>query len=189
MSSCNKRYDPQSQELYNQASTGPVRYLLGTPSTPCHTCFSDDPSVRIQQRGVDHRRRPELIQTSNHFLFRHADGTLARDAADVDLPVSSIPPAFSDATSTPLFKSDDTCTLLGRDTRLTNPPSTLRGIEVNRWGFPLVDPQANVDIRFPHVLDTRIITKDAHRPIIPVPLDQTKFFSVICTNSKLLALE
>lgn len=58
------------------------------------------------------------------------------------------------------------------DTRMTNPPSTLRGTGFNRWnwvcdGAPLSFPE------FDSSISSRILAKDYHKPIISIPVDQS----------------
>jgi hypothetical protein len=62
-----------------------------------------------------------------------------------------------------------------QDTRLNNPPSTLRGTGWNRWQWLCRDPQEHAIIDFETGIDTALLTKDNHRPKVGNPLDQTVF--------------
>lgn len=58
-------------------------------------------------------------------------------------------------------------------TRLSNPPCTLRGTGWNRWEWLCKNPQDRVEVPFDHMIDSVLMAKDNHRPLIPRPLDQT----------------
>eukprot|EP00798_Chlamydomonas_sp_ICE-L_P017274 gene17274-biopygen26187 len=62
-----------------------------------------------------------------------------------------------------------------QDTRLNNPASTLRGTGWNRWQWLCRNPQEHAIQEFESGIDTTILTKDNHRPLVSVPLDQTVF--------------
>ena len=57
------------------------------------------------------------------------------------------------------------------DTKMSNPPCTLRGTGWNRWEWLCEDPQKNSLIPFETGINNRIVVKDNHRPCIPTPLD------------------
>ncbi len=50
--------------------------------------------------------------------------------------------------------------LTTEDTRLSNPPSTLRGTGWNRWKWLCQDPQERVLVPFDYEVDTRNTTRD-----------------------------
>ena len=62
--------------------------------------------------------------------------------------------------------------LYTEDTRLSNPPCTLRGTGTNRWQFLNSDPQERVTIEFDYQINTKILSKDTHRPCLANPIDQ-----------------
>eukprot|EP00798_Chlamydomonas_sp_ICE-L_P023485 gene23485-biopygen11161 len=62
-----------------------------------------------------------------------------------------------------------------QDTRLNNPSSTLRGTGWNRWQWLCRNPQEHAIQEFESGIDTTILTKDNHRPVVSVPRDQTVF--------------
>lgn len=59
------------------------------------------------------------------------------------------------------------------DTRLSNPPCTLRGTGWNRWEWLCTDPQDRAITPFETNINNRIVVKDNHRPCIPKPLDNS----------------
>jgi hypothetical protein len=62
-----------------------------------------------------------------------------------------------------------------KNSRLDENASTLRGTGMDRFSSEVVFecPQANVLIPFDYNINNRIVTKDNHRPCIPVPIEQT----------------
>lgn len=58
------------------------------------------------------------------------------------------------------------------DTRLSNPPCTLRGTGWNRFEWLPMDPQDRVAMPFDYQINSKIISKDNHRPCIPNPMYQ-----------------
>jgi hypothetical protein len=49
------------------------------------------------------------------------------------------------------------------DTRLDNPPCTLRGTGFNRWDWLPINPQKNVIPPFDYMVDSKRVAKDNHR--------------------------
>lgn len=58
------------------------------------------------------------------------------------------------------------------DTRLSSPASTNRGVGVNRFAWLPWNPQERVTIEFDYQINTKILSKDTHRPCLPTLLDQ-----------------
>src|SRR3989338_5435 len=58
------------------------------------------------------------------------------------------------------------------DTRLSNPPCTLRGTGWNRFEWLPADPQECVTEPFDFQINTKLLSKDNHRPCVPKPLNQ-----------------
>ena len=63
--------------------------------------------------------------------------------------------------------------LYPEDTRISNPPHTLRGNGVNRFGHPLEPPQAHALEPFAWPESDKRTAKDNHRPLITDPVDVT----------------
>jgi len=59
------------------------------------------------------------------------------------------------------------------DTRLSNPPCTLRSTGWNRWEWLCWNPQDRAEIPFQWNTSYRTVVKDNHTPIIEEPLDQS----------------
>lgn len=65
------------------------------------------------------------------------------------------------------------CFVPWENTRLSNPPCTLRGTGWNRWEWLCIDPQERVLVPFDYLIDTHQLHKDNHRACIPAPIDPT----------------
>ena len=62
-----------------------------------------------------------------------------------------------------------TCHFDVEDTRLNNPPNTLRGTGWNRFQPLCLDPQEQVIFPGEYQIPTRLVVKDNHRPCVPTP--------------------
>jgi hypothetical protein len=68
--------------------------------------------------------------------------------------------------------------LYSEDTRLSNPSCTLRGSGWNRFQWLPIDPQERVLPEFDYQINTKILSKDNHRPCLPNPLNQYSTYPV-----------
>jgi hypothetical protein len=59
------------------------------------------------------------------------------------------------------------------ETRLSNPPCTLRGTGWNRWEWLCENPQDKAIQPFETNINNRLVVKDNHRPCIPTPMNNT----------------
>ena len=62
-----------------------------------------------------------------------------------------------------------TCHFSVEDSRLSNPPCTLRGTGWNRFQPLCLDPQDQVLFPGDYQVPTRLVVKDNHRPCVPTP--------------------
>lgn len=63
--------------------------------------------------------------------------------------------------------------IVSEDTRMSNPPCTLRGTGWNRWEWLCSNPQDMALTPFETNINNRIVVKDNHRPCIPNPMDHS----------------
>lgn len=164
------RYDPGTYRVALAQSVGPGSYTLGTPMPHCQPCLPDDARV-VHGKG--------------------GGVALCADAAQVDVE-SELRSLTRRATLNPAGKYNpdapgSRCTAarmpfncLSRggvpveDTRLSNPPSTLRETGWNRWEWLCEDPQTRAVTPFQTSVDTVLVAKDNHRPMLHRPLDNTR---------------
>ena len=158
-------YDTCQYKQVLAETTGPVNYVLGTPSNTCDPCFINNPSIRLQKsgNGVDtsfqslidtdselmNITRPNSKCPSRKFLAQCSGGVGV--AATKEIPRD--------------------CTFVTDETRTSNPPQNLRGTGWNRWETLCKNPQSKVLIPFDYNIQNRIVVKDNHRPCIPTPID------------------
>jgi len=163
------KYDVGAYRHSLAESVGPGRYHIGTPTQECQECFSQDPTIRLAASGnakcID---RPLVdVDSELHGITRKA----TKDPSGQFLPDNS---RSHKCKSRPVTACRD-YTVLAEDTRISNPPCTLRGSPngFNRWEPLCNNPQANVELPFESFINNRLLVKDSHRPVLPTPLDQT----------------
>ena len=74
------------------------------------------------------------------------------------------------------------------ESRATHPAWKYRDLEQMRWEEPILNPQANLEKKFPNNLQSRILEKDNYKPRVPVVQNSNSFYltgSSICTNGKI----
>lgn len=155
-------YDSCTYQHYLKEAVGPGDYMVNVPRNDCEGCFYPSPYVRIQRAG---------------------GATCEKGLIDVDSELMGITRRASRCpTEKYLPCGEDPCTLkmpkdcngLGpEDTRLSNPPCTLRGTGWNRWEWLCQNPQDKALLPFQQLINNRQVVKDNHRPCVPKPLDQT----------------
>ena len=155
------------QNLYQ--SVGPGEYRLTEPPNVDEICYAESPQIRMQRQGVSVRKDMPLIDVDSELL------NITRQATNC--PSRKYIP---DGSQCGLTNPDDAnrnlehgndCYFTVEDTRLSNPPCTLRGTGWNRWEWLCLDPQDRVLMPFDHNINNRLIVKDNHRPCIPKPID------------------
>lgn len=163
------RYDASAYEVDLAQSTGAGNYFLDTPMPHCQPCFANDPRMQLGTSGHSECVGKSLIDIDSDLIG------ITRKASRAPICKYQLPTSPSDIC--PLAHVPD-CTskvLAVQDTRLNNPPQTLRCTGWNRWEWLCTDPQEHAIMQFDTGIDTSIVTKDNHRPLITKPLDQTVF--------------
>lgn len=188
---------------YNQVlleTTGPGIYQIGTPQNVCKPCHPSDPYIRLQGMGASVSRNTPLIDVDSELLGIVRNNSRCPERKylpNCGIPVQGNANAGKcaacqknsklcvDHEKTALeFKN---CFTNTEDTRLSNPPCTLRSTGWNRWEWLPLNPQDRVEMPFDFEIDSRRLAKDNHRPCVPKPLDQTLVYphadsKPICDN-------
>ncbi len=154
------------QDLYQ--SVGPGEYRLTEPPNTDDICFAESPHIRLQYQGVSVPQDKPLIDVDSELM-------------NITRPASACPSRkyIPDGSQCGLTNPMDNekknhakdCFFTVEDTRLSNPPCTLRGTGWNRWEWLCLNPQERVLIPFDHNINNRLVVKDNHRPCIPKPID------------------
>ena len=189
-------YDSCHQYKSALESLGPGQYMLGTPMVNgCGVCYSSDPYIRLQQRGSTAGPNApadmnELIDIDSDMrglgrLHTRCPGTSYAPRCEGRSGSASGYPCgqgvAADGGGSPEeqrgpvkgYSGAEECGMPTDNTRLSNPPATLRGTEWKRWDFTCKNPQQHALVPFDHMIQSRIIVKDNHRPLLREPADQS----------------
>lgn len=149
-------------------SIGTADYILGTPRVECRACFSTDPAMRMSSvprisTGISTCLTTPLIDVDSELKL------ITRKASNC--PTDKYLP--SEKPFCKLSNFPDCQSLPREDTRLSNPPCTLRCSGWNRWEWLCKNPQENSLVPFDFNINNRIIAKDNHRPCLQEPINQS----------------
>lgn len=162
-------FDSCSYQEKLRRSVGPGMWALSTPANDCGDCAKDvptDPYLRYQQWGPGFCAPGKSIDDNSEL--KGLNYKISKCSADNYLPGKY--PAKGACTPS---GTKQQCAPPTEDTRLSNPPCTLRGTGWNRWEWLCWNPQDRAIIPFEWNTSYRIVAKDNHVPVIPQPLDQT----------------
>ena len=187
-------YDNCNYSQVLTESEGPGMYMLGTPANTDKHCLPDDPYIRAQTMRSNHGLTSPLIDVDSELMNITRPATQCPTGKYIPHPVSnnfcSAPNTHSmkstdtiaprtegfqstTSTTTPTMQVQTNCFKPTESTRLSNPPCTLRGTGWNRWEWLCQNPQERVEVPFDHMINSTLVARDNHRPLIPTPLDQS----------------
>jgi hypothetical protein len=159
MSFAKLSYDTCAYNKYLEESINVGKYMLNTPSVACkENCFFTSPYVRLDKSGVAHCDNKELIDIDSELIGLNMKNSKCPKERNFD---SAYCKNIKLEDCTDSFMSPE-------DTKLSNPPCTLRGTGWNRWEWLCENPQDMAIIPFEREIQNRIVVKDNHRPCIPV---------------------
>jgi len=178
-------YDTCSYNQVLHETISPGVYQLATPQNVCKPCHPTDPYIRLQGLGASISKTTPLIDIDSELIGIVRNNS--RCPQRKYLPTCGLPTVGNanagacakcqtnsklcvDHANTTIDTSD--CFTNTEDTRLSNPPLTLRSTGWNRWEWLPINPQDRVEIPFDFEIDSRRVAKDNHRPCIPKPIDQ-----------------
>jgi len=178
-------YDMCSYKYELAQTTGPGIYGLVRPNNACMPCLPNDPRIVAQSQGVSISKNTSLIDIDSELigitrnLTRCPDRKYIPDqnasfqcGAQTGKVRNGCRPTDKLCIDNTQVLSFNDCGLNTEDTRLSNPPCTLRGTGWNRWEWLPKDPQDRVTEPFDFQINTKILSKDNHRPCVPRPIDQ-----------------
>ena len=185
MSFTNLQYDKGTYKTEIEQSEGPGLYTINKPRISSKQCYPYPPTVRLQEQGDSYFKNKSLIDVNSELLG------ITRYASS-DPTEKYIPQCGENSCSTgypcgqgvigkcnglkegqrvgdnDLVILED-CFIETENTRLSNPPCTLRGTGYNRWDWLCLDPQENCIIPFEHNVSNRLRTKDNFKPCYTNP--------------------
>lgn len=142
-------------------SIGPGDYHLSTPRNYCNGCFFPSPDVILGRFGGG--TCDNVIDVDSELLGITRKSTKC--------PSEKYIPSATEFCQTKM--PQDCFGLTREDTKISNPPCTLRGTGWNRWEWLCTNPQEKALMSFDYNINNRLIVKDNHRPCIPKPVDQS----------------
>ena len=155
-------YDPCAYDKYVKQSVGTGEYMLSVPKNNCDKeCFYTSPYIRLNKVGVSKCKNMDLIDVDSELM-------------GLNNVASKCPKPFNPGCETVNFADCNNTFLSPEDTKISNPPCTLRGTGWNRWEWLCENPQDKSMMNFQTNINDRIVAKDNHRPLIPSPIDQTQ---------------
>lgn len=166
-------YDSCSYKEKLKRTVGPGLYQLEAPYNDCMDCSRDvpaDPALRYQNYGHNTCSMKNAVDDSSELLGLNYKNTKCN--AEEYLPGKYQPTGCSIRGNT----NARACMAPREDTRLSNPPCTLKETGINRWEWLCFDPQERAIEGFDRVpVNYRMVAKDNHVPCIEEPLDQSNF--------------
>ena len=137
-------------------------YMMKTPTQEDRGCFFPNPYIRLNKYGAS-LCDGNIIDVDSELMGLNVKATKC--------PSKKFTPSKEPFCNMVNMKE---CEFLSpEDTKMSNPPCTLKGTGWNRWEWLCENPQNNAIIPFETDINNRIVVKDNHRPCIPTPLDAT----------------
>lgn len=153
-------YDPcaYKQNVKESISTG--EYMLNRPKNDCKPCFHPSPNVHIDKSIASYCENTPFIDVDSELIGLNVKASKCKAPYPKPCALYEIPECQENFMS-------------AEDTKLSNPPCTLRGTGWNRWEWLCENPQSKYTPAFQTNINDRIVAKDNHRPLKPLPIDQT----------------
>jgi hypothetical protein len=146
--------DPNRITKELEQSTYSGRYWLDTPGPGMQMPFMNDPQIRMQNWGANLMTDTTNLESELRGLGRpltHNPNVTYQDARlhqgmPLSYPVSDIHV---------------------EESRATHPAWMYKDQDHTRWETPFLNPQANLEKKFNHNIQTRILEKDYYVPYMP----------------------
>ena len=139
--------DPARIAKYAQQTSDPCRYIMNAPGNGSNPHFMDDPNIRMQGWGANLRTNSVNLENDLRGMTRNLNHSTLKD----DYKLHAVE---SKSVSYPTQKA------YVEESRTTHPAYMLRSVEIPRFDYLPIDPQANVCFKFQNNLDTSILKRD-----------------------------
>jgi len=179
MATSSLKTDSCSYKEQLNRSIGPGMYQLQTPNNDCgKDCARDipaDPYIRYQHYGPSSCPQGASIDDDSELMGLNYKNTKCNNNEYYPGKYSLKGQCAPNGKGNPRD-----CMAPTEDTRLSNPPCTLRGTGWNRWEWLCWDPQENgylgpTLIPFEWNTSYRTVVKDNHIPCLEDPMNQVMF--------------
>jgi hypothetical protein len=167
-------YDRGTYQTDLRQSVDVGAYSLAPVGRNCGTCVTGDPWKTASANGTGVSSCDSVVDAESEL--RNLSRPASRAPCSMyrgDGSSPSVCPSGAPGTSGKSRIAVSCDSLPTVDTRLVNPPCTLRGTGWNRFEWLCRDPQTRATVPFSTNVDTSLVIKDNHRPYIARPLDPT----------------
>lgn len=140
--------DPVRIQKQIDESTFSGRYMLNTPGQGINMPYQNEVQMRLQRWGANITN--DMIHLENDF--RGLTRPLNRDLQEMnDYKKHAVNPTQMMYSSVDPFVEES---------RASHPAWMYKDLEQPRWEMPWINPQSNLELRFPNNIQTRILEKD-----------------------------
>jgi hypothetical protein len=154
------RDDPIRIKYELEISTYTGRYALDTPGPGSNLPYLEDSQIRMQKWGANMMTNPVNIESDLRGLTRR----LCRDNVDLN--------NYQNRAVECSKKTYEKVHPFIEESRASHPSWIYRDLEQTRWEVPFLNPTVNIEKGFYENIQTRILEKDYHVPVIPQVLKQ-----------------
>ena len=148
--------DPYKTQTRVEDSSYLIRYMLDKPGQGTDLPFIEDPHIRMQGWGANLQTNTINLESDLRGLTRVLNRDLIGFNSHSQTNVRTDAPAYS--SQAPFVEI----------TRMTHPSWMYKDLEQSRWESPFLNPQNNIEFKWNHNIQTRILEKDYHVPRIPI---------------------
>lgn len=143
------------------------RYMLNVPGNGEFMPYAEDVHTRLQKWGANLDRNKMYLEDELQGRMRTAVSKDAFvDARGRNNVYENMPASYVKYAGAAFDAKYPTAKPYTDESRTTHPAWTYRETTPDRWEAPFINPQANVELRFPNNLQTRIISKDEYQGIL-----------------------
>jgi hypothetical protein len=147
--------DPLRIQKQIDESTFSGRYMLNTPGQGINMPYQNESQLRLQKWGANITNN--IIDLESDFLG--LTRPLNRDLVDINNYKENAVNAIQ-----LMYPSVDPFI---EESRSSHPAWMYKDLEQPRWELPWINPQANLELKFPNNIQTRILEKDYYIAKIP----------------------
>lgn len=164
MSFSRLNYDSCAYDKAVVQSTAVGDYMLNAPKN-MPSGFIASPYVRAEKNQVATCKDRTLVDIDSELLGLMRTKTKCEESKMPKCELNTLETCVNDR-----FISAE-------DTKLSNPPCTLRGTGWNRWEWLCENPQAHAVVPFETMISDKTLAKDNHRALLPNTSDSTNELS------------